>query len=145
MTTSVETIDWDDFEKVLICAGTVLRVEDFPEARKPAWRLWVDFGPHGIKKTSAQIKALYQPDELIGKQIVGVINFPPRQVGKFQSEFLLTGFASADGVVITTVERPVANGARLVCGSRASLPLRQRHPDAHGVLGDVGIVPGERK
>src|SRR3546814_9497839 len=79
MTTSVETIDWDDFEKVLICAGTVLRVEDFPEARKPAWRLWVDFGPHGIKKTSAQIKALYQPDELIGKQIVGVINFPPRR------------------------------------------------------------------
>ncbi|PKM14789.1 MAG: tRNA-binding protein [Gammaproteobacteria bacterium HGW-Gammaproteobacteria-2] len=107
-------ISWDDFEKVLICAGTVLRVEDFPEARKPAWRLWVDFGPHGIKKTSAQIKALYQPDDLIGKQIVGVINFPPRQVGKFQSEFLLTGFASEDGVVITTVERPVANGARLV-------------------------------
>lgn len=114
MTTISETISWDDFEKVLICAGTVLRVEDFPEARKPAWRLWVDFGPHGIKKTSAQIKALYQPGDLIGKQIVGVINFSPRQIGKFQSEFLLTGFNTGDGVVIATVERPVANGARLV-------------------------------
>lgn len=113
MTTAADTITWADFEKVLICAGTVLRVEDFPEARKPAWRLWVDFGPHGIKKTSAQIKALYQPDQLIGRQIVGVINFPPRQIGQFQSEFLLTGFNTQDGVVITTIERPVANGTRL--------------------------------
>lgn len=113
MTTAADTITWADFEKVLICAGTVLRVEDFPEAHKPAWRLWVDFGPHGIKKTSAQIKALYQPDQLIGRQIVGVINFPPRQIGTFQSEFLLTGFDGDAGVVITTIERPVANGTRL--------------------------------
>ncbi len=106
-------ITWADFEKVAICAGTVLRVEEFPEARKPAWKLWVDFGPHGIKKTSAQVKALYAADDLIGRQIVGVINFPPKQVGPFISEFLLTGFPTDEGVVITTIERPVPNGLRL--------------------------------
>ncbi|MBB5014939.1 tRNA-binding protein [Rehaibacterium terrae] len=108
-----ETITWQDFERVLIAAGTVLRVEDFPEARKPAWKLWVDFGPHGIKKTSAQVKALYRPEDLVGRQIVGVINLPPKQVGPFVSEFLLTGFPTDEGVVITTVERPVPNGTRL--------------------------------
>ncbi len=108
-----ETICWQDFERVVIAAGTVLRVEDFPEARKPAWKLWVDFGPHGIKKTSAQIKALYRPGDLVGRQIVGVINFPPKQVGPFVSEFLLTGFPTDEGVVIATVERPVPNGTRL--------------------------------
>ncbi len=106
-------IAWADFEKVAICAGTVLRVEEFPEARKPAWKLWVDFGPHGIKKTSAQVKALYSADDLVGRQIVGVINFPPKQVGPFISEFLLTGFPTEEGVVITTIERPVPNGLRL--------------------------------
>ena len=106
-------ITWADFEKVAICAGTVLRVEEFPEARKPAWKLWVDFGPHGIKKTSAQVKALYSADDLVGRQIVGVINFPPKQVGPFLSEFLLTGFPTEEGVVITTIERPVPNGLRL--------------------------------
>lgn len=108
-----ETISWADFEKVHLCAGTVLRVEDFPEARKPAWKLWVDFGPHGVRKTSAQVRALYQADDLVGKQIVGVINFPPKQVGPFVSEFLLTGFPSDEGVVITTLERAVPNGTRL--------------------------------
>lgn len=108
-----ETITWQDFERVLIAAGTVLRVEDFPEARKPAWRLWVDFGPYGVKKTSAQIKALYRPEDLVGRQIVGVINFPPKQVGPFVSEFLLTGFPTDEGVVVTTIERPVPNGTRL--------------------------------
>ncbi len=107
------TIEWKDFEKVLLCAGTVLKVEEFPEARKPAWKLWVDFGPHGVRKTSAQVKALYAVEELVGRQIVGVINFPPKQVGPFVSEFLLTGFHTDEGVVITTVERPVPNGARL--------------------------------
>ena len=110
MTGIVSTIEWQDFEKVLLCAGTVLRVEPFPEARKPAWKLWVDFGPHGVKKTSAQIRALYSPEQLIGRQVVGVINFPPKQVGPFTSEFLLTGFHTEGGVVITTVERPVPNG-----------------------------------
>lgn len=109
----LETISWGDFEKVQLCAGTVLRVEPFPEARKPAWKLWVDFGPHGVRKTSAQVKALYQAEELLGRQIVGVINFPPKQVGPFISEFLLTGFPTDEGVVITTIERAVPNGTRL--------------------------------
>lgn len=108
-----EPIEWADFEKVLICAGTVLKAEEFPEARKPAWKVWVDFGPFGIKKTSAQIKALYAADELIGRQVVGVINFPPKQVGPFLSEFLLTGFPTEEGVVLTAIERPVPNGTRL--------------------------------
>jgi tRNA-binding protein len=113
MNEAVAPIAWADFEKVQLCAGTVLRVEDFPEARKPAWKLWVDFGPHGVRKTSAQIKALYAPADLIGRQIVGVINFPPKQVGPFVSEFLLTGFPTESGVVITTIERPVPDGTRL--------------------------------
>lgn len=107
------TIQWDDFEKVLLCAGTVLRVEPFPEARKPAWKLWVDFGPRGVRKTSAQVRQLYDEQDLVGRQIVGVINFPPKQVGPFISEFLLTGFPTDEGVVITTIERPVPNGTRL--------------------------------
>jgi tRNA-binding protein len=106
-------IAWDDFEKVWLCAGTVLRVEAFPEARKPAWKLWVDFGPHGVKKTSAQVKDLYAPDDLVGRQIVGVINFPPKQVGPFVSEFLLTGFPTEQGVVVTTLERSVPDGTRM--------------------------------
>jgi tRNA-binding protein len=108
-----DTITWEHFEKVLICAGTVVRVEEFPEARKPAWKLWVDFGPYGIKKTSAQVKDLYRAEELMGRQIVGVINFPPKQVGPFVSEFLLTGFPTEEGVVVTAIERPVPNGTRL--------------------------------
>lgn len=108
-----DTISWADFEKVLICAGTVLRVEEFPQARKPAWKLWVDFGPYGVKKTSAQVKNLYGMDDLVGRQIVGVINFPPKQVGPFVSEFLLTGFPTEAGVVVTAIEREVPNGTRL--------------------------------
>ena len=109
----MDEITWGDFEKVALCAGTVLRVEEFPEARKPAWKVWVDFGPHGVRKTSAQIRNLYSAQDLIGRQIVGVINFPKKQIGPFVSEFLLTGFHTDEGVVITTVERPVPNGARL--------------------------------
>lgn len=108
-----EPIEWADFEKVLICAGTVLKAEEFPEARNPAWKVWVDFGPFGIKKSSAQIKALYAADELVGRQVVGVINFPPKQIGPFVSEFLLTGFPTEEGVVLTAIERPVPNGTRL--------------------------------
>jgi len=106
-------ISWADFEKVRIVAGTVLRVEPFPEARKPAWKVWVDFGPYGEKKTSAQIAALYSAEQLVGRQIVGVINFPEKQIGPFRSQFLLTGFHTDAGVVITAVERPVPNGTRL--------------------------------
>ena len=113
MTESVQVIGWEDFTRVQLCAGTVLRVEPFPEARRPAWKLWVDFGPHGIRKTSAQIQAIYSATELVGRQIVGVINFPPKQVGPFISEFLLTGFPTDEGVVLTALERPVPDGTRL--------------------------------
>jgi tRNA-binding protein len=109
----MNTIEWSDFERVMLCAGTILRVEAFPEAHKPAWKLWVDFGPHGVRKTSAQVKAIYSAEELVGRQIVGVINFPPKQIGPFVSEFLLTGFPTEEGIVITTVERVVPNGARM--------------------------------
>jgi tRNA-binding protein len=98
---------------VLLVAGTVLRVEVFPEARKPAYKVWVDFGPYGEKKTSAQIVALYTPEDLVGKQVVGVINFSEKQIGPFRSEFLLTGFPTEEGVVVTAIERPVPNGTRL--------------------------------
>ena len=108
-----EPLSWSEFERVLMVAGTVTRVEVFAEARKPAYKIWVDFGPYGERRTSAQVTALYSPDELIGRQIVGVINFPEKQIGPLLSQFLLTGFPTEDGVVITTVERPVANGSRL--------------------------------
>ncbi len=108
-----DTVGWDDFARLMICAGTVMRVEPFPEARKPAWKIWADFGPHGVRKTSAQVTDLYAPEALVGRQIVGVLNFPPRQIGPFLSEFLLTGFHTESGVVITTVERPVPDGSRM--------------------------------
>ncbi|MFC5435038.1 tRNA-binding protein [Rhodanobacter umsongensis] len=113
MTGDSAQISWADFEKVVIVAGTVTRVEPFPEARKPAWKVWADFGPYGERKTSAQIAALYRADELVGRQIVGVINFPEKQIGPFRSQFLLTGFHTDAGVVITAIERPVPNGTRL--------------------------------
>lgn len=111
--TQFDAISWADFEKVRIVVGTIIRVEPFPEARKPAWKVWVDFGPYGQKKTSAQIVALYSAADLIGRQVVGVINFPEKQIGPFRSEFLLTGFATDDGVVLTAVERAVPNGTHL--------------------------------
>ena len=109
----LDPIAWADFAKVLLVAGTVTRVEAFPEARKPAWKVWVDFGAYGERKTSAQIAALYRAEDLLGRQIVGVINFPEKQIGPFRSQFLLTGFPTAEGVVITTTERRVPNGTRL--------------------------------
>jgi tRNA-binding protein len=112
--TTAQEISWADFEKVLIVAGTVTRVEPFPEARKPALKVWADFGPYGERKTSAQIAALYTPETLVGRQIVGVINFPEKQIGPFRSQFLLTGFHTEQGVVITSIERPVPNGTRLL-------------------------------
>ena len=108
-----ETITWAEFEKVGLVAGTITRVEEFPEARKPAYKIWVDFGPFGEKKTSAQLATMYKPEELVGKQILGVINFPVKQIGPFLSEFLLTGFTVSGGIDITTTERPVPNGTRL--------------------------------
>ena len=108
-----ESISWPEFEKVLMVAGTVVRVEAFPEARKPAFKLWADFGPYGARKTSAQVANLYTAEQLLGRQIVGVLNFPVKQVGPFASEFLLTGFHTDEGVVVTALERPVPNGSRL--------------------------------
>ncbi len=108
-------IGFDDFLKVDIRAGTVLRAEPFPEARRPAFKLWVDFGEEiGVKKTSAQVTKLYDLEGLIGRQVAAVVNFPPKQIGKLMSEVLVLGFPDGDGeVVLIGPERPVPKGGRL--------------------------------
>ncbi|MGY3439131.1 MULTISPECIES: tRNA-binding protein [unclassified Marinovum] len=108
-------ITFDDFLKVDIRTGTVVRAEAYPEARKPAIKLWIDFGAEiGEKKTSAQITAHYTPESLIGKQVMAVVNFPPRQIGKFMSEVLTLGVSDAEGgIVLLEPGQPVANGARM--------------------------------
>jgi tRNA-binding protein len=108
------TTDVDTFFRADLRVGTITRVEPFPEARVPAWKLWVDFGEAiGVRTSSARLTELYGPDELIGRQVVGLVNVPPRRVGPFLSECLVTGFDTPEGVVLTTVERPVPNGTRL--------------------------------
>ena len=110
----MEPITWSDFEKVHLCVGTVLAAEDLPNARKPAYVLTIDFGPHGIKRSSAQITKHYTKEELVGRQVVAVINFPPKQIGSVMSECLVTGFPDTNGdIVLTSVERPLPNGSRL--------------------------------
>ncbi|WP_444995893.1 tRNA-binding protein [Aliikangiella sp. IMCC44359] len=108
-------LTWDEFQKVELRVGTVIDAQLFPEARRPAYQLKVDFGEEiGVKKTSAQITQLYQPDDLIGRQIVAVVNFPPKQIGPMMSECLVTGFHRADGaVVLTSVDQELPNGSRL--------------------------------
>jgi len=108
-------IDWEDFQKVELRVGTIVEVDDFPEARKPAFRLKVDFGGElGIKRSSAQVTDLYTKDDLIGKQVVAVVNFPPKQIGPVLSECLVTGFHRDDGaVVLATPDMNIHNGARL--------------------------------
>lgn len=111
----MQTISWQQFEMVELRVGTLVWVEPFPEARKPAYKVWVDFGPElGVRKSSAQITDLYQPEDLVGRQIVAVVNFPAKQIGPIQSEFLLTGFYRADGAVVMAIpEQAVENGAKL--------------------------------
>ena len=108
-------ITFDDFMKVDIRVGQVVSADVFPEARKPAFKLAIDFGPDiGVKKSSAQITVHYTPDQLVGRKVAAVVNFPPRQIGKFMSEVLTLGFADEDGAVILfATDRTVPNGSRL--------------------------------
>jgi tRNA-binding protein len=111
----METISWHDFEKVELHAGTILEVADFPEARKPAYKVKVDFGPFGVKWTSAQITKHYTKEELPGRQVLGVINFPVKQIANFMSEFLLTGFTDGNGdIILSSIDKPVPNGSKLI-------------------------------
>ncbi|TWI85588.1 tRNA-binding protein [Lacibacter cauensis] len=106
-----ELISWNDFEKVQIKAGTIVEVNDFPNARKPAYQLLIDFGELGMKRSSAQITHHYSKEELIGKQIVAVVNFPVKQIANFFSECLVLGVYDADNkVVLLTPDKPVQNG-----------------------------------
>lgn len=111
----MQLITWHDFEQVELRAGTILEVMDFPQARKPAYKLKVDFGPYGIKWSSAQITKHYTREELPGRQIIAVINFPEKQIANFMSQFLVTGMADANGdIVLTTIDKPVPNGSKLI-------------------------------
>lgn len=111
----MNTISWSDFEKIEILTGTVTEAKPFPEARKPAYKLTIDFGDgFGIRQASAQISELYRAEELVGKQVICVVNFPPKQIGPFISQCLVTGLYREDGSVVLAVpDRPVQNGARL--------------------------------
>ncbi|QIP12077.1 tRNA-binding protein [Spirosoma aureum] len=111
---SNEPLTWSDFEKVEIRTGTIISVEAFPQARKPAYKLIIDFGDFGTRRTSAQVTKLYQMDDLIGKQVVAVVNFPPKQIATFMSECLVLGAVADDGTVtLLQTERPTTNGQRI--------------------------------
>lgn len=111
----METISWREFTKVELRVGTIVEVADFPEARKPAYKISADFGPEvGVLRSSAQVTDLYSKEDLLGRQLIGVVNFPPKQIGPVRSEFLVTGFYREDGSVVLAVpEQSVPNGAKL--------------------------------
>ena len=113
-TSEMENIQWSDFEKVEMRVGTVISAEPFPEARKPAIKLTIDFGALGIKKSSAQITHYYSPETLVGRQVIAVVNFPPKQIGQFMSECLVLGNIEADGkVVLLQPSQQTENGCRI--------------------------------
>ena len=111
-----DTITYADFERVEIRVGTIVEAAPFPEARKPAWKLTIDFGPEiGLKKSSAQITVHYTPEDLVGRQVLGVVNFPPRQIGPVRSEVLTLGFEDETGaIVLAATDKPVPNGRKLM-------------------------------
>ncbi len=112
----MDEISWHDFEKVELRVGTIVQVDEFPKARKPVYKLKIDFGDDiGVRQSSAQITKHYSKEELVGKQIIGVVNFPKKQIADFVSACLVTGFADENGdIVLSTVERPVPNGSKLI-------------------------------
>lgn len=109
-------ISWGDFEQVDLRVGTVMEVADFEKARRPAYKLWIDFGREiGVLKSSAQVTVHYNKEDLVGRQVVAVVNFPKKQIADFMSECLVTGFTDEEGnTVLTAVERPVPNGSKLM-------------------------------
>lgn len=110
----METITWQDFERVELRVGTIIEARDFPEARKPAYKLMIDFGEFGIRQSSAQITDLYKLEDLVGKQVLSVVNFPPKQIGPFRSECLTTGVPDETGrVILLSPDFKAPNGSRL--------------------------------
>lgn len=113
MQTSETTLTWEDFAKIEMRVGTVLSAEVFGEARKPAYKMTIDFGQYGIRKTSAQVTRLYQPDELVGRQVIAVVNFPPKQIANIQSQCLVLGVMQGEEVSLLAPDHRVPNGLRI--------------------------------
>lgn len=113
MDEETKEINWQDFLKIEMRVGTIVKAEEFPEAKKPAFKLYIDFGKHGERKTSAQITKLYKLDDLIGKKIVAVLNFPPKQIANFMSECLVLGAVDDDNISLLSVDKEAENGLRI--------------------------------